>query len=173
MRIVTAAALLGLFTAQEEKVENPQYKGWASFKPGSWVKHKMEMEGPGGQKMEMETTATLVEVTPEKLVIDRKQTMTAGGRTMELPAKKEEVLARVEKGKAGSVKISEKEEEITVAGKTLKCKLAEMEMEQNNQKMQGKSWLHPDIPGGMAQGEFTSAQLPKPMKMVATGWEKK
>ncbi len=169
---LAAAAVLALSFVQE-KVENPQYKAWASFKPGSWVKHKMEMEGPGGQKMEMEVTATLTEVTPEKLVLDRKQTMTVGGRTMDLPGKKEEVEAKVEKGKAGTVKITEKEEEITVAGKKLTCKLAEMEMEQNNQKMTGKSWIHPDIPGGMAQGEFSSPQLPKPMKMVATGWEKK
>ena len=169
---LSAVALLVLPLAQEEKVENPQYKIWASFKTGSWVKHKMEMD-QGGQKIEMEVTATLGEVTPEKLIIDRKQTMTMGGRTMDLPAQKQEVEAKVTKEKAGNVKFTEKEEEITVAGKTLKCKLAEMEMDTGGKKMQGKTWFHPDIPGGMAQGEFTAAELPKPMKMVATAWEKK
>jgi hypothetical protein len=156
----------------QDKVENPQYKAWASFKPGSWVKHKTEMEGPGGQKVEMEMTATLVEVTPEKLVLDRKQTMTFGGRTMDLPVRKEEVEAKVDPAKT-KIKQTEKEEEVTVAGKTLKCRVWESEMEQNGQKMTGTAWISPEIPGGMAQGEFSSPQAPKPMKMTAAAWEKK
>jgi hypothetical protein len=172
MRVV-AAAVLALLAVQEEKVENPQYKIWSASKTGSWVKHKMEMEGPNGQKVEMEITATLGEVTPEKLIIERKQTMNLGGRTMELPPQRSEVEAKVEKAKAGSVKITEKEEEITVAGKTLKCKVADMEMESAGKKLQGKAWFHADVPGGMAQGEFKSGDVPNPMKFTATAWEKK
>lgn len=160
-----------LLCAQEEKVENPQYKAWASFKAGSWVKHKMVMDA-GGRAMEIETTATLLEVTPEKLILEQKQKMDVGGRTMELPAKREEVAAKVEKGKC-KIKVTEKQEELTVAGKTLKCTLWETEMEQGGDTMQGKSWVSPEIPGGTAQGEFSSPKLPKPMKLTATGWEKK
>jgi preprotein translocase subunit SecD len=169
MRIV-AAAVLALLAVQEEKVENPQFKAWSGFKVGSWVRHKMELDA-GGRMVTMEVTATLVEATPEKLVVDRAQKMDMGGRVMELPPRKEEILPKIEKGK-GSVKITEKEEEIEAGGKKLKCKLAETEMEQNGERMQGKTWIHPDVPGGMVKGEFTSAKIPKPMTMTATGWEK-
>jgi hypothetical protein len=169
---LAAVAVFAMSLAQDEKIENPQYKIWSQFKAGSWVKHKMEME-QGGQKVEMEVTATLLEVKPESLTIERKQTMNMGGRVMELPVQKQQVDAKVTKEKAGNVKFTETEEEITVADKKLKCKLADMDIDSGGKKMKGKTWFHPDIPGGMAQGEFTAAELPKPMKMVAVAWEKK
>jgi hypothetical protein len=165
-----AAAALALALPQD-KIDNPQYGAWASCKPGTWVKHKMEMDA-GGRKMEMEMTTTLVEVTDEKVVIERKSKMDAGGRTIDMPARREDVMAKVEKGKS-TVKFTEKEEEITAGGKTLKCTLCEMEMESNGEKMQGKSWFTKEIPGGMVKGEFKSARTPGPMTLTATGWEKK
>ncbi|MBI3856965.1 MAG: hypothetical protein HY293_14860 [Planctomycetes bacterium] len=155
----------------QEQVENPQYKMWAACKPESWVKHKMEID-QGDRTMTMETTLTLLEVTTEKIVLERKSKMDVGGRLVELPAKREEVPPKIEKGKAAS-KPTEKEEEIKVAGKTLKCRVWETEMDSPNGKMQGKSWINFDVPGGVVQGEFNSDKLPKPMKMTATGWEKK
>ena len=168
--MLKAVLVLALAPGQE-KIGNPEYAAWASCKPGSWVKHKMEMEA-GGRKTEMEMTTTLVEVTPEKVVVERKQTIAMAGRTIEVPAKKADIPAQVEKGK-GTVKVTETEEEVMVAGKTLKCKLAETEMEQDGQKMQGKSWFTLEIPGGMAKSEFSSPRLKDPMKLTATGWEKK
>lgn len=169
MNLVAAAVLLCLGT--QEKMDNPQYTYWKSCKPGSWVKHKMVMEAQG-MKMESETVSTLVEVTPEKVVLEAKTSMNAAGRKMELPSQKQDVPAQVEK-KPGQAPPSEKDEEIIVEGKSYKCRSYEFEQTEKGQAMKGKGWMCPDVPGGMVKSEISSPQLPKPMQLLLVAFEKK
>ncbi len=155
----------------QEKMDNPQYTHWKSCKPGSWVKHKMVFEA-GGQVMQTEVVSTLIEVTAEKVVVESKTSMDMGGRKMDLPAQKKDVLAQVEK-KEGQAPPSEKDEEVTVDGKAYKCRSYEWEQTEKGQAMKGKGWLSADVPGGMVKSEFSSPQLPKPMLMTVVAFEKK
>ena len=145
---------------------------WKNFKPGSWVKHKMLMDA-GGQQVESELTTTLIEVTPEKVVIENKSVMNMAGRKFENPANKTEVLAKMEKKDLKEPKISEKEEELTIEGKTYKCKAMEWEQATPGQTMKGKGWMSTDVPGGMVKSEMSSPQLPKPMQLTIVSYEKK
>src|SRR6185295_12637308 len=112
--------------------DNPQYEYWASCKPGSWVKHRMEFDNQG-KKMEYESITRLLEVTTEK------------------------------------------DEEITLSGKTLKCRYYEVETESADKKTKTlvKSWMTKEIPGGAGKSEVTSPQLKGPVSVTALEWEKK
>src|SRR5258706_11814397 len=81
--VVTAFLSLGLQAKDKEYVE---YTWCAAHKPGSWVKLKMETE-PARQKILVEATHTLLEVSPEKAVAERNPKVTAA--SVEQPAETE------------------------------------------------------------------------------------
>ena len=153
-------ALLLLAAPQEQ--DNPEYQHWANCKPGSWVKNRMDMENQG-QKFEIESTTRLLEVTPEKVLIE---TVLKNS----LPRKTEIKAVEPQKGKT----IVEKEEELTVAGKTLQCRYFEVESEgTDKKKVTVKAWMSKEIPGGIAKSEVTTESVKGPIRTVALEWEKK
>jgi len=166
--MLAIATLLTL--AAQEKVDNPQYDAWKSCKPGSWVKHKMVMDA-GGRMIETEMTSTLLEINPDKAVLEMKTVMNMGGQKMDVPVQKKDVEAKMEK-KEGTT-FSEKVEEITVDGKAYKCRAYTFEQVEKGQAMKVTGWLCADVPGGMVKSEIQSAQLPKPMQLTIVGFEKK
>jgi hypothetical protein len=159
IKVAGVLLLAGLFC--QEKA-NPQFEYWSSCKIGSWVRNQMQMENRG-QKFEIDSTTTLVEVMPDKVLIE---TVTKGS-----PARKTEIKAvEAQKGKT----IVEKDEEITVAGKTLRCRYYEMESEgTDKKKVIVKAWMSKEIPGGIAKSEVTSESLGSPIRTIVLGWEKK
>jgi hypothetical protein len=167
---MTFMTALPCVLVQEPKV-NPRYEYWADHKVGSWVKVKMVLKT--GQ-MDIETTvvSTLQEVTPDKVVVESLTTSKFGDKEMKLPPRKEEISQKPDPAQPMKP-AGESEEEISVAGKSLKCKVYDFEMEQGGQKSKGKSWVTKSIPGGVARSEFTSDKMPAPMKLEAVEWEKK
>ena len=160
IKIVGVMMLAALFA--QDKAANPQYEYWSSCKPGSWVKNRMNMEN-AGQKFELESTTKLVEVTPEKLLIE---TVMKNAQ----PRKTEIYATEAPKGKT----IVEKDEELTVGGKTLQCRYFEMESEgADKKKVLVKAWMSKEIPGGIAKSEVTSETIKTPIRTVALEWEKK
>lgn len=168
--VLVAAAVLACL-APQEMIDNPQYAHWKSFKPGTWVKHKMVMDA-GGQVMNAETTSTLLEVTPEKVVLETKMAMDMGGRKMDMPGGKKDVPAKIEK-KPGQAPPSEKEEDVVLDGKTYKCRAWEWEQTDKGTTAKAKGWLCAEVPGGMVKSEVSSPQMPKPMTLTLAGFEKK
>lgn len=150
---------------------NPRYEHWADCKVGSWVKVRMVLK-TGQMDITTEVVTTLLEVTPEKVVVESNSTSKFGDREMKLPVQKEEVSKKPDPAKPMKP-AGESEEEVTVAGKKLKCKVYDFEMEQGGQTSKGKSWVTKAIPGGVAKSEFTSDKMPAPMKLEAVEWEKK
>ena len=153
-------ALLAALLCQEKA--NPSYEYWSTCKPGSWVKNRMDMEHQG-QKFEIESTTRLVEVTPEKVLIETVMKNS-------LPRKTEIKAVEAQKGKT----IVEKEAELTVAGKTLQCRYFEMESEDvEKKKVTVKAWMSKEIPGGIAKSEVLTESVKGPIRTVALEWEKK
>jgi len=175
MNFVTALAALALAgLVPQEKAqpqENPQFAGWKDFKAGSWVKWTMEMDVEG-QKMQMEETVTLLEVTAEKIVIEHKGKTTSGGK--EYPSsRKEDILPKTDLlskyEKTG-------EETIEVGGKKLACVvyLAKMKPDAAGGFVgELKFWVSKEIPGSVARMEVTTEKDKKPMTATTVGWEKK
>ena len=159
----------GLLFAQAK--DDPQYEYWAGCKVGSWVKNRMEMDNQG-QKIEYESVTRLLEVSEEKVIVETLMKMKTGDRTIDSPPRKQEIKAKTpQKGKT----INEKDEEITVAGKSLKCRFYEIESEaaEKKPKMTVKAWMSKDIPGGVAKSEVTSETMKGPIRTIALEWENK
>ena len=198
--------LLVLFVAsvaghQDKKdVENPRFREWSGFKPGSWV----TFEQPWGKDGQRQETDKLVEITPEKAVFEStivengfkypvfqkviSSTLKAiqgpeyavacnpGGGEMEFqgPGGKMKSLWR---------KCDQGDEVIEVAGKKLKCPWIKMEYEEKsaiqvlNDHRWTKTWTSAEIPGGVAQLEMTrliSGNPPETLVVtrVLKGWKK-
>lgn len=156
-----AAALLAALVQSK----NPEYDYWSNHKVGSWVKFKMEAE-QGGQKILVEMTRTLSELTKEKAVIEQKNKTTVGGQAAPEQTEKEDVASDNDPNPTKIEK--EGDEEIEVNGKKMKVHWIEGTQKEGKVKF----WVSKDVPGGVVKAEMT----PMPgllIKVTATGWEKK
>src|SRR5687767_8772769 len=70
------ALVLGAAWAQDETVENPDYKAWSKQKVGAWAKWSVKTEG--AMTTTSELTWTLKELKAEKAVIEEKTVFTSG-----------------------------------------------------------------------------------------------
>lgn len=175
-RMAVAALLAVVGVARAEKIDNPEYKNWSQFKVGSSVTMKMVTEA-SGMKTEMEQTTTLVELTGDKAVLETKGKMVVSGNTMDMPASKRDVPAKVDNQPAGEGKkpeMKESEEEISVGGGKVKCKKIETTTESNGMKTASKVWTCNDVPGGTVkmEADTTGAATSKTV-MEAIKWEAK
>jgi hypothetical protein len=168
---VVASALLAALPLLMQEKDSPEYEYWASCKPGSWVKSRMEFENQG-QRMEFESVTRLLEVTPEKVSVETMRRMKTGDRSVDSAPQRAEYRAKdPRKGKT----IDEKDEDVTVAGKTLKCRYFEIETDSPDKKGKTvvRAWMTKEIPGGAAKSEVTSPQFKGPIRVTALEWEKK
>jgi hypothetical protein len=145
-----------------EKVDNPEYKHWAQFKPGSFSEMKTEFSR-FGHKWERTTTTTLKEITSENAVLEIKVVMTGSGQKWaEPPAEKRKIPAKVEEAKAresdppkkgdqrdgGEVlDVKQGEEELTICGKKLKTKWVETKIKRKDLTTTARTWSCNDVPG--------------------------
>ena len=154
---LAAVCMLGVF-AQAETVKNPEYENWARFKPGAMVKHATKSLA-NGQEITSTTTNKLIEITPEKLVVELSSSMEMSGQKMDSPPMKRDVPAEMDKAivartdPAQNPDMKEEKETVTVAGKKFDCKVVIYTSEANGMKSVSKSWLCNDVPGGLVKTE--------------------
>jgi hypothetical protein len=158
------AAVLWAVLVQD--AENPEYKGWKSFKTGSSVTYKFNREGnpqSGEQKM------TLKSIDDNEAVVETEFVM--NGKSAGKPTERK-IPAKLAAGPRPELKEGP-EEEIEVAGKMLKCRTREFEKKlESGKTMKVKYWGHEDIPGMAARVE-TILEGGMKITMVASQWEKK
>ncbi|HVE40152.1 MAG TPA: hypothetical protein VNM14_09710 [Planctomycetota bacterium] len=156
-----------LCSALVQEIENPEYKGWKSFKPGSSVTYKFTREGSpqsGEQKM------TLKSIDDNEAVVTSEFTM--AGKNAGKPSERS-IKAKLAASDPRPELKDGPEEEIEVAGKMLKCRTRELEKKlESGKTMKVKYWGHEDIPGMAAKVE-TSTEGGMKITMVASQWEKK
>jgi hypothetical protein len=156
---------LGLLLVQD--AENPDYKRWASFKVGSWVKLKSEIEANGNKMaLPVETTMTLLELDDKQAVIEEVTVNTLQPKDSPKQEKaKKRTYKATRKQKDGELK--EGDEEIEVAGKKLACHWTEV----TGVGGSVKTWVNPEVPG------LVRIDIGLPSKSIqrltATSWEKK
>jgi len=143
----------------QDQVDNPEYKAWASFKPGSTVTYKVQMTGKedtGEQK------STLKSVGDAEVVVE--QTSTSGTIERKVPAK---ISA------ADSKKLGEGDEELEIAGKKMATHWTQIEKKLASGKVATvKVWAVDDVPGRAVKIQMTSSGTSF-VTMTATAWEKK
>jgi len=150
----------------QDQIDNPEYKGWASSKPGSTVTYKYLREGT---KQESEQKTTLKSMDDNEAVTET--TMTKAGKILGKPTERK-IPAKLPAAQ-GPQDVKEGEEEIEIGGKKLKCKTREFEKKLPSGKTGSlKFWIHEDLPGMVAKVETTTPGSPK-ITMIAFEWEKK
>jgi len=162
--LAIVAALLPLLLQAKD---NPEFGYWSEHKTGSWVKLKLEVDAQGA-KIVVEAHHTLLEIGADKVVVEQKNKVTANGQAQPESTEKEEIFKDKDKNPVTVEK--EGDEEIEVAGKKMKCHWIDGSQKDGTKV---KFWLSKEIPGGIAKGEVSGGELPGPMKMSATSWEKK
>ena len=139
----------------EELVDNPVYKNWSKFKPGAYVKMK-SVTKVSGQETTVDMTQKLIEVTPEKVVIE--VTTAFKSSEYEMPANTSSIdqMAKVDKSMLPEnnpdIKVIEKaDDKVEVAGKSLSAKRTKSEININNMATVTEVWECDEIPGGTAK----------------------
>ena len=128
---------------------------WSNCKPGAWAKLKTTSETTVAghtTNMTIETKMTLVAKTADKATVETETTMM--GNTTKTKA--DIPLKSDAKGAAQTTPVKMGSESITVAGKTFKCKTAEVQSEANGMKTNTKSWMADEVPGGIVKSVSTS-----------------
>jgi len=150
----------------QEEIDNPEYKGWKSCKPGSSVTYKFIREGsdkPGEQKVSLQSIDDKEAVTATEFTMAGK----SAGKAME-----RKIPAKIPAAQ-GPQNVKEGEEEIEVAGKKMKCKTRDFQKTLSNGKTSSmRWWINEEIPGMVAKVETTTEGTAK-ITMIASGWEKK
>lgn len=156
MMAVLVSALL------QDQVDNPEYKGWAAFKPGSSVTYKMAGQD-GSQKV------TLKSLGETEAVVETE--ITYNGKIGKAAERK--VPAKVKAADAPK-NMKEGEEEIEAGGKKLKCRTREYEKKNpaTGKTAVLKFWINEEIPGMAVQFQ-TSTEGGVKFAMTASEWEKK
>jgi hypothetical protein len=142
-----AASLLGAFG--QDKVVNPEYTAWASYRAGTTVlMSQRDLES--GVAIEAEILYTLVQITDQKVVLEVKATRYSGDLKTELPAEKLEIHGLIPKDYL-TAPTQEGVEEILAGGRKLMCRWREID----SAGMRVRTWTAPDVPGGRVRRQIT------------------
>lgn len=150
--IAICLALTVAGCASADLRENPAYRAWAGFKPGTTVVvSTVTMQGEAKQA-DVETASRLVEVHPDKLVIENTGSMEAGDSRMKLPTEREDIPAKIAAGKlpAGRV-VEEAEESVEIGGRSLRVYRTRRVEEHGGVCTETTRWISSQIPGGIVR----------------------
>ena len=175
--MLNATLLIFTLLSPVEEIDNPEFKSWSQFGPGTSVTVKMVNET---HKMEMVTTTTLKSKSAKELVLEAKTTMVVAGNKIEQPAQKRTVPAKMKKfevkpeDKEKAPKPKTGKEKVKAGGKEYDCKWTETTIEMQGTKTVSKVWTCDDVPGGLVKMTSNSTGKSK-MKMTQTlvNFEKK
>lgn len=175
MKRLTLCWLLLLIVAQGamvwgEAAENPSYTQWAAFKVGTETHYK-QVSDIMGNKNEAEIVYRLVELTPEKAIVEMQTSMTLMGNKVPSAPVRLEHPARVDAAAAPAAAPADApkpdtkkgSEDVTVSGTTYTCTTMETTIDQAGSVMKSVIWFSDKIPGGLVKSE---TNMEKPMKSL-------
>jgi hypothetical protein len=165
--LVIAAVLssAGLGKA-DDLVENPEYTSWSKFKTGTSVSIKSTSLA-AKKSIEVIITSKLIEVTPDKVVIETTSLLKDKAKDFSPPAEKREIpkLTPLPKGLSredfaankprGTVE--EGDETLKLAGLEIKTKWYKYQADVEGTKLEGKLWVSREIPGLTVKGEMSTS----------------
>ncbi len=149
---------IALCCAMMQDVDNAEYKNWAQFKAGTWVKTQMVSEA-GGNKTEMMTTTKLISVDADKAVVESTTDMKMMGQDIKGQPMKRDVPAKVKKGEPAkdAPKPEEGDEDVEVGGKKLKCHWTKTVSEAGGTTTTTTVWTNNDVPGTVVKMSMDGA----------------
>jgi hypothetical protein len=148
----------------DETRPNPPYKNWSAFNVGAYSTLKSVLIDHSGDDpntidatarpegaFEQFTTYKMLSKSPEKIVIAQTDTDIEPGSEIEHSPAKITYSATVSAAKpsnAGVSGVKEGEEDVEVAGKTIKCHWVESTVKAGDETSSEKLWWSDDVPGG-------------------------
>jgi hypothetical protein len=162
---------VGAFTASigqvqaQDMVENPEFISWAKFPKGTSVRLK-SISTVDGKASEVIVAVVLLEVGPERVVIESSSTEIRKGKDFKTEPVKREIAKTIAlpKGLTKEAFIVGKPPGTTADG-TETLKVGEMELkvvwykfraEVDGTKIEGKRWVSNQVPGNIVKNEITS-----------------
>ena len=151
--------------AADEMVTNPPFKHWSAFKVGATVTQKEkvrfakdldEADYYPNAVHEKDVTYTLLEVTPQKVVVQSTVTDYGVGSMIELASTKiiypaEVVKEHVATSKSDIESFKEGDEDVKLLGKTIKCHWVDLMDKEGDESIQHKMWSSDEVPGGIVK----------------------
>ena len=148
--LLAVLVLTVLCAAAAKQVDNSEYRSWARFKPSSSASYR-EVAG----KTERRFSVTLLEVTPAEVVLEEVTHESVGTpwplnkpQKHRLPAKADDY------GKPALTEKVIREEEITVDGRKLKCKVTEVPDGMDGIRFLVRVWRCDEVPGAVVRLQF-------------------
>ncbi|MGA2497427.1 MAG: hypothetical protein ABSH20_06780 [Tepidisphaeraceae bacterium] len=132
--------------------ENPAYRAWASFKPGTTVVSSTVTTQGEARQADVETTSRLLEVHADRVVIENSGSMEAGDSRVKLPSEREEIPAKIAAGKLPPGRVAEEAgESIEIGGRSLRVHRTRWVQEQGAASTETTRWSSDQLPGGIAR----------------------
>jgi hypothetical protein len=139
---------VGAWRAQE-CAENPDYKLWAPFKPGSWVTLET-VKSPTATAPLFRSTLTLLDLNEDRALIEVSTKPLAGGDHADPLIQQREIRAFVPRGLL-KAPLGDGIEEISVAGTKFLCHW----IEEMNDRARIRTWNTVGVPGGVIRRKIT------------------
>ena len=152
--------------ADEESVPNPPYKHWSAFKAGTTVTQKEkihfldkdsdEADYYSGGVSEKDVTYKVLEVTPQKVVLQSTIAEHGRGSIVEHAPTKITYPATIAKSQATTSKedietFKEGVEDVKVLGKTIHCKKVHLIDQDGDETFEHQIWTSDEMPGGFVK----------------------
>ena len=159
---------------QEAPEDNREYKAWASLKPRSWVKWKVETQ-TGAMKIQSELTTTLLRLSPDKAVLEDKTVVSIGDASRDHTAIRE-VPSKLRKGTNGEgdkIEVAkEGDEELEIKGIKLRCHWIETKLT-DQPGASVRVWTTDGVVGGCAKRVTKHDEAGKMgQTMTVVDWDK-
>lgn len=148
-------------TVPDPLVDNPHYRAWAKYKPGTQVGFAMNVTA-GGQQAPTNVTLTLSEITPERAIVQSVAIMSLPG----LPAQEteqthtfnaivpESQAQRADRPPSGIGETRDAgTETIEAAGTTYETTIIEFDGTVQKASAESKTWRSDAVPGGLVKRE--------------------
>lgn len=140
-----------------EKMANPDYVNWSQFKVGTSVTTRV-ISDAGGQRNEIIKTVKLVELHPDKAILEISGTQKYGDMQMTMATNREEVWSQIDRlaPMAGAPTPRTGSETVQVGGKSYNAQWSETVIESQGVRTTSKEWRVSNFPGQVVKMESRS-----------------
>ena len=161
-----------------ETIENPQYREWANFKPGTTVVHRSTTGTDGvAEKTVTTTTYKLVEIAKDSVALTMQTTMVRfDGYKTEVP-ENTVTCARLLPIPTGMKKAdfekkkADREETIRAAGREIACRVTEMKTRSEAGEGRNEVWWSESVPGGLVKSISVTPVIKKTTTIELMEWK--
>ena len=161
--LIMLATCGGIRAAEPDSSENPVYRSWSKFRKGASVTY-LSVTKQKATSTEMSMTYTLVDVTPEKVVVESVVRLKANGKEVVMPPSrlvnsKASGISNKKPGQANPNKpdgfLSEGTESIPIAGRTVVAQWTKVKTRSESAENLIQTWSSDEIPGGLVKSVTT------------------